>query len=194
LVAPGRVSAESTVKRKVKMKKTLTMAVATLIVGAVTASAAVIDVNTLVDTRDNYFATGEWHLPGGAVTWAAIPGSGHFWNVDVSGNVFSLGGGVNLYAVAVKGNHKVPSPGGPTASLAVGLVDYVGASGHATVTVPHPGGLISQDLWFLNAEINPAGKMNFKVTASHPIPEPGAFALIAGLGLVGFAAYRRTRA
>lgn len=176
------------------MKKTLTMAVATLIVGAVTASAAIgITANTLVDTQDYYFGTGEWDLSAGPVAWAAVPGSGAYWNVDVSGNVFSLGGGVNLYAIAARGNHKVPSSG-PLGSLAVGLVDYLGASGHATATVPHPGGLTVGDLWFLNAEINPAGTMNFKVSVSHPVPEPGAFALIAGLGLVGFAAYRRTRA
>jgi len=174
------------------MKKTLTMAVATLIVGAVTASAAITSV-TLVDTQDNYAGEGVWDLPAGAVGWAAIPGSGAFWNVDVSGTSFALGGGVNLYAIAIRGNHKVPAAG-PVGSLAVGLVDYIGASGHATVTVPHAGGVSGQDLWFLNANVNPAGKMNFQVSATHPVPEPGAFALIAGLGLVGFAAYRRTRA
>lgn len=168
------------------MKKTLTMAVATLIVGAVTASAA-ITTSVILETGDDLIFDGTWNPLNDGDTGTA---GGTFWTADVTGKVIDLGGGVNMYTIAVKGKHNVG--GAPQwATLGVGLFDIAGSQGWATTSVPHGKG---DDVWALTAKINPAGTMKFNVSANHPIPEPGSFALIAGLGLVGFAAYRRTRA
>ncbi len=170
------------------MKKTLTMAVATLIVGAVTASAA-ITLGPVTDTSSQIATTGTWDLtPTGPTQFG-----GTYWTAWVDGQVVALTGGLQLYVLKVEGVHapNAAPPPAPTASLAVGLVNVPTASGQALAEVPHnPPGL---DKWSLVAWTS-AGGIDFGVTGTHPVPEPGSFALIAGLGLVGFAAYRRTRA
>jgi len=47
------------------------------------------------------------------------------------------------------------------------------------------------DSWLLTAKSN--SKVDVTFTAEHVVPEPSTYALIAGLGLVGFAGYRRMR-
>lgn len=174
------------------MKKTLTMAVATLIVGAVTASAA-ITASVTTDDTGLYQATGVWDITAGPVAWQAIPNLAPVnWAADVTGVITDIGGGLNLYTIVVRGNHQVPNPPlAGTGSLGIALLNVLNAEGNASMSLPHNGGV---DNWYLWAKIDPAGTLNFRVDANHPIPEPGSFALIAGLGLVGFAAYRRTRA
>ena len=48
------------------------------------------------------------------------------------------------------------------------------------------------DTWHLDAKSN--SKVDVDFTAVHSVPEPSTYAMIAGLGLVGFAAFRRFKA
>jgi len=184
------------------MKKTLTLVVATLTAGAVTASAAIsaitmIDQATSVtppgapaDVDPSYHVNGWWTpLTPGDVTIK----NDVFWNSVFSGSKMTVGG-VDIWLMAVEANHKGVAPLVPNFAAVLGMANVVGNNGTVNSYVAHAGAPGDGDYYKFAANIAPSGQMNFDLYGKHVVPEPGSFAMIAGLGLVGFAAYRRIRA
>lgn len=103
--------------------------------------------------------------------------------------------------VQIEGQHLVAHPGealpGPISTLAVLFPVSLNAGGLSYGSVSHhlpgPGG---GDDWMLTINVDSLAPVSASgaVYAWHTVPEPGAFGLVAGLGLIGFAAYRRSRA
>jgi len=182
------------------MKKTLTLALATLAVGAVTASAAIsavtivdkdftLDPLAAIDTDPTYHVAGWWTplTPGDLTikddTWWYSVYEGSKWTV----------GGVDIWLMSVEANHDGVPPLVPTFAAVLGMANVAGNNGTVNSYVAHAGAVGDGDYYKFYAEINPSGVMNFDLKGLHIVPEPGSFAMIAGLGLVGFAAYRRVR-
>jgi len=178
------------------VKHGLTFAVAALAAGAVSASAAISAV-TLVD-RDYglglldpaYQVVGWWTpLTPGDLTikddtyWYSVF-EGTRWNV----------GGVDIWLMSVEANHDGVPPLVPTFAAVLGMANVAGNNGTVYSYVSHAGSIGDGDYYKFYAEINPSGVMNFDLKGFHTAsPEPGALAMVAGLGLVGFAAWRRVR-
>jgi hypothetical protein len=101
--------------------------------------------------------------------------------------------------VIVEGVHKVaihPGEAIPSNSFNGGVIfpQLAGSGGIAYGVVEHHVPSTGGDHWLIDVRVNAAGTgADGKVYAWH-VPEPSAYALVAGLGLVGFAAYRRVRA
>lgn len=171
----------------------------TLTVCAVTVSAAitsswVVDKNFSnsadPDVDAAYHVTGSWTplTPGDLDIRSDV-----FWDSAFSGSKLTVGG-VDIWLLRVDANHKGVAPAPPGFTAVLGMADVVGNDGTVETYVPHSGAVGDGDYYKLTANIAPAGTMNFDLKAAHLVPEPGSFAMIAGLGLVGFATYRRIRA
>ena len=87
--------------------------------------------------------------------------------------------------------HLVPSPG-LTATASLGLMNVDKAAGSVVWSVAHSS--YDGDHYTLAGSIDPVGQYNFQLDGKCDVPEPASFALIAGLGLIGFAGFRRMRA
>lgn len=173
------------------MKKLLLIAVATLVVGAVTASAAVITATETLDTPQAYRVVGDWTpVTTDQVAPVAATDIDLNWSSSFSGTMVIING-VNTYVLAVDAIHNVGGPA-QTATAALGLMNVDKAAGAVTWTVDHLS--YNGDNYILSGTINPVGKYNFVLDANCDVPEPASFALIAGLGLIGFAGFRRMRA
>jgi len=193
---------------KLVMKKTLTVVVAILALSAVSARAAImvtemqnIPFSTELDPSAPYVA-GQTPALWVTGTWSELSRSAPGWSADnwgdpsaawswlVGGTVLDIGGGAALYVVSVEAVHNIDPPV-QSWQAAIGLYDVAGVSGQIIGTILH--GLEGLgDHYLFTASINPAGTMNFDLKACH-VPEPELFAMFAGVGLVGFAAYRRIR-
>jgi len=175
------------------MKKLLLIAVATLVVGAVTASAAALVANETVDSLTGnayvYQVQGVWDTttPTGVVTATDI---GPFWKSSYEGSVVFINF-VPTYVLSVSADHLFPSPG-LTATASLGLMNVYQAAGSVVWSVAHNS--FNGDHYTLAGSIDPVGQYNFQLDAKCDVPEPASFALIAGLGLIGFAGFRRMRA
>jgi hypothetical protein len=175
------------------MRKTLTLAAAALTVAALTTQAGI----TVSSEKNDPYCAQFPHAHPWALEWEGTwdltadteVTTGANWTVTLSVDEVSVLGSP-LYFLRVDGNHEVPSPG-PTWTGSLGLLNIGGQTGTVSGTVDH--GLPDGDYWELWAEVNPVGNVNWRVSACH-VPEPSTYAMLAGLGLAGFALYRRMKA
>lgn len=124
-------------------------------------------------------------LPGSTMSY-----SGN-WSAVISDSVLGP-----FHVVLLEGWHATaPHAGevapGPTFFGGVLFPMTPGAAGTAFGVLPHGG---HEDQWLLTVTVDRGGTTaSGTVKAWHDIPEPSTYALVGGLGLMAFAAYRRTR-
>ena len=170
------------------MNKRLTLAVGALLAAA-TSQAAITWGPWTVDTDQDLAASANWSGTPDPETAAVSSPNGNWW---VS---LTFSSTVKSYSVVLDGQHLVaPHPidtaPGDIIELGVLFTKSTG-SGMADGTIRHnpTPGPSDIDIWHMDAKSNSIVDVSF--TAKHNIPEPSTYAMIAGLGLVGFAAFRR---
>lgn len=137
----------------------------------------------------------------GSATWDGAPSPetatlntpGGYWQVSLT-----FGSTLKVDLVNLEGTHLVAphvSDTAPGDTIELGLIfPRANGSGMADGMIFHNPGASSghKDSWVMDASATGAGA-EVKFTANHGIPEPSTYALVAGLGLLGFATYRRLR-
>ncbi len=174
--------------------KQLFLASVGVAVAAVTSQAGII-LGPISETSTTLSGSATWTGSPDPETGSIATPLGNWW--------FSLtfGSTVKSYSVVLDGQHLVAPHAGDSApgdiiELGVLFTKATG-SGTAEGTIFHdPGARTGHtDTWHLDATGlgTPVVTVNF--TAEHlGVPEPGTYAMISGVGLVGFAAFRRWKA
>ena len=169
------------------MKKTLTIAAVALAAAAVTTQAGITVDAGQINSATDLSWSGNW-TPLTADTASTIAASP--WNAKLMvDNVDVLG--VFLNVLRVEGEH---TPAALLFNASVGLPDgaiNVGQVATQNASLAHAGGT---DDWQLKATLVAPSEIKWEVTAKHVVPEPSTYAMLAGLGLAGFALYRRMKA
>lgn len=113
---------------------------------------------------------------GTTVTWAAVAGADYGYVVKDADNTVATAAGFDLSPIHIGTTTALASDGvsdGPVLYYVAGSNDVLGA-----------GDTLASSVYTSE---------RFEL-AQAPIPEPGGFALMGGLGLIAFAGYRRWRA
>ena len=173
------------------MNKGLTLALGA-VVAAVTSQAA-ITWGPWAETDTTLSGSANWNGSPDPQTAATATPGGNWW---VS---LTFSSTIKSYSVVLDGQHlvapdAVDSTPGEIIELGVLFTKSTG-SGMADGSIRHnPKGVLPThiDTWHLDAKSNSIVDVSF--TAVHSVPEPSTYAMIAGLGLVGFAAFRRFKA
>jgi len=159
---------------------------------AATTSQAAITWGPFTETTTTLSGSANWSgAPDPETASTATPGGNWWVSLTFSSTAKS-------YAVVLDGQHLVAphatdSAPGDIIELGVLFTKATG-SGLANGSLNHnppPSASSHTDTWHLGATSGAVVDASF--TASHNIPEPSTYAMIAGLGLVGFAACRRMK-
>lgn len=159
------------------------------VLAAATSQAAITWGPWTTDTDLQLAGSANWDGTPDPETAAIASPAGNWWvQVTFSSTTKS-------YAVVLDGQHLVAphaldTAPGDVIELGVLFTKATG-SGMADGMIHHNPipGPSDVDVWHMDAVSNSVVDVNFK--AKHIIPEPSTYAMIAGLGLVGFAAFRR---
>lgn len=158
---------------------------------AVTSHAGLI-FDTFVEAPLTLTGTAHWTLSPDPSTMVVY--SGTYWNVSLEAKTFSGGSySYELIGYHVVGPHAGDEAPGDSVDIGAVFPKTVGSLGDAKGKIEHnivsPNGHL--DKWTSGAEVK-AGEVDIWFTAAH-VPEPSTYAMIAGLGLMGFGIVRRMR-
>ena len=172
------------------MNKGLTLALGA-VVAAVTSQAA-ITWGPWAETSTTLSGSANWSGSPDPETASTSSPGGNWW---VS---LTFSSTLKSYSVVLDGQHLVAphvddNAPGDIIELGVLFTKSTG-SGTADGSIIHNRGAKAghTDTWHFDAKSNSIVDVSF--TAVHSVPEPSTYAMIAGLGLVGFAAFRRFKA
>ena len=165
----------------------LMLVAAGLVAASLTSQAAITQVGAVTDTATSLVVSGTWTIPDVAGVGASFGAPLSNWQVDLYGKSLDIGGGVVLNILQASGQTIAYGPA-TTGTGALGLLN-VDLGGPVSGPVNFVDG--AGATYTLTGYVSPAGTSNRTVTGA--IPDPSTYAMIAGLGLVGFAGYRRMR-
>ena len=137
----------------------------------------------------------------GSATWSGAPSPETAVLVTPGGNwevSLTFGSTLKVDMVNLEGTHLVAphaTDSAPGEIIELGLIfPKANGSGSVDGMIFHNPGASSghKDSWTMEASALATGAA-VKFTANHGIPEPSTYAMVAGLGLLGFATFRRLR-
>jgi hypothetical protein len=171
------------------MSKLLIAAASLAVASAAVSNAAITGSWTTDNAEDGVFA-GTWDNVGGLANNTI---SGNNWTASLDAGT-TIVGALSVSYVSLDGQHLVaphPGEGAPSPSFlgAAVFTGGVGSGGSAFGDVPHGS---HADVWDMVVKITGPTTASIDITVNH-VPEPATYGLIAGLGLVGFGLYRRSR-
>ncbi len=173
------------------MKKTLTLAAAALAVGAVTTNAAITLGAVTLDlpVGDPAFqANGEWNpITTGDTLTVGAPAVE--WELNLAGTVVNVGGTDLAFLQIDVRNLPISNTWKGSLGLPLGGVPQTASAAGNTAAPGVDVYNVKYSFW-----VDGVDKGKWEVTASYAVPEPSTYAMLAGLGLAGFALYRRMKA